>query len=181
MSHQPPVDGAPVPQRPKDVFFVEPILAAAKFQFRVWSPAVWGVWTHYHDATSPCYETHKHCALSHDPETLRWKGYVFGWHQGLNKPAFVQLTTAVVWQWWEQLAQGVNMRGQLVSISRGAKRNSRLSIQTCPYQSEAPAKMPKDLHPRASLYNLWKMHDPGWAWAKTPLTVAIPPELAVTG
>lgn len=166
-----PCDGAPIPERREDVFFVEPIRAAARFQFRVWSPAVWGVWTHFHEGTSPCYQDHNHCAEGHDPVTLRWKGYVFGWHMALNKPAYVQLSAAVIYRWWEQLGEGANMRGQLVAFGRGPKKNSRLSAEVCQYQTVEPAGLPKDLHPRASLYNLWKIPDPGWQWTKAPVAV----------
>jgi hypothetical protein len=163
-----PCHGAAVPMRDRNIFWIEPIPAGTKFQVRIWSPAVWGVWTHYHDATSPCYEDHSHCIDGHDPKTLRWKGYVMGWHYRENKPCFVQLTQAIVWKWWSQIGEGSNLRGCVTAFSRGPKKTSRLGVQIDRYQDQSGENLPQDCDPRKSLYNFWKLPDPGWAWAKAP-------------
>jgi hypothetical protein len=166
-----PSTGAPVPSRTKDVHWVEQLAASERQQWRIWSKCIWGVWTHYHDdkSTSPCYKDHTRCKGGHDPVSLRWKGYVMGWCFKLNRPAFVQLTQASVDAWTNQLAEGTPIRGQTLLISRTAKKNGRLVIEVQPYQTVDPSSVPPDCDPRASLYNLWKLEDHGWAWATHPL------------
>lgn len=164
-----PCNGAQCPDKPDDVFFIEPIKPNAKFGVIVWSPAVWGVWTHFHEATSPCYENHAHCVEGHDPRTLRFKGYIFGYHMGLMKPAFVQLTPPNVRAFWEQVPEGSQLRGFQINLSRGQKKNSPVKLGVDPYLVPDPARLRADLSPRASLYHMWKQPDPGWKWATAPL------------
>jgi hypothetical protein len=162
-------EGAPPPERRKDVFFIDPIGPGKRTQFRIWSPQVWGVWTHFHDTTTPCYECNNHCQEGHDPKTLRWKGYLLGMNFGYKKPTFVQFTAACYYQLMEQIAPGVSLRGMMVFFTRTAKKNGRQGIAIEEYQRQEPDTCPPDCSPRASLYNLWKEPDPGWKWTLKPI------------
>jgi hypothetical protein len=163
-----PCNGAECPTRPDDVFFIEPIKANAKFSFITWSPAVWGMWTHFHESTSACYENHTHCVEQHDPKTLRFKGYLFGYHMVLLKAAFLQITPACVRALIEQLPDGSTLRGLQLNIVKGQKRNSPVKIGVDPYMVPDESRLRSDLSPRPSIYHMWKEPDPGWKWATNP-------------
>jgi hypothetical protein len=164
-----PCNGAQPPNRDSNVFWVEQLAGGESQKWRVWSPAVWGVWTHFSDGTSPCYENHNHCLGGHDPETLRWKGYVLGWSFKLNKACFCQLTGTAYATWMEQVTPGVLLRGQTIKVNRTQKKKGRLSVEVCPYEQVDPHGLPPDVDPRPSLYNLWELTDHGYKWAIDPM------------
>lgn len=162
-------NGAPMPAPRKGVIYIEPIKPNCRHRFRIYSPVPHGVWTHYHDYTSACYKDHNKCVNGHDATTLRWKGYVLAHHFDKNKLCFVQVTSALVYKWQEKLATGTSFRGQMVFISRGAKKNSPQNLEIQEYGSLEQHTMPPDFHPRPSIYNMWKEVDPGWEWSKNPM------------
>lgn len=162
-------NGAPCPERRDDVYFIEPIEAKQRIKALIYSPCVWGVWTHFEKETTPCYRNERHCVNGHDPSTLRWKGYVLGMNYFRHKITFFQITKALVYHWHEGLASGVTLRGQMVYFSRGAKRNSPQRIEVDQYETKPPDGLPRDCDPRASIYNMLKMDDPGHPWALAPI------------
>jgi hypothetical protein len=161
--------GAAPRERRDDVFYVDPIGAGKRVKMLVYSPQVWGVWTHYHDATTPCYEDNNHCVNGHDPDTLRWKGYVLGHNHDRHKATFVQLTDGCYWQLNELFPTGVTLAGKMIFFSRTAKKNGRIHVSVEEYQQRSPSDCPRDVDPRASLYNLWQIPDPGWKWTLKPV------------
>jgi hypothetical protein len=165
-----PFRGAQPPNKHSNVFWVEQCGASESQKWRVWSPAVWGVWTHYDDGqTSPCYEDESHCwGGQHDPTTLRWKGYFLGWCYKLNKPAFCQITSTAFTTWTEQLTPGSALRGMTVKVNRTQKKKGRLWVELCQYEQIDPKGLPQDVDPRPSLYNLWELPDLGYKWALNP-------------
>lgn len=164
--------GAQAPQKEKGVYWIESPKGGEHSKWRIYSPVAWGVWTHFHGNTSPCYENHKYCANGHDPCTLRWKGYLFGFSFKKKKPCFLQMTPET-WRCIEdQLASGTTLRGMTIIAMRTASNQGRLTAEVAQYLDVDPNGLPKDVDPRASCYDLWKLDDPGHKWAINPLRKA---------
>lgn len=165
-----PVQGAALPQRDRRIYWIEPVNKGGEVQdWLIYSPNIWGIWTHFHEGTFPCYENHKHCHLGHDSRTLRWKGYLFGFFPRKSKPCFLQLTPASAEALLEQVPEGQNLRGLRIKVSRTDSKKGRLRISIDHYGAPVdPTKMIKDQDPRFSLFNAWKIDDPGHRFAINP-------------
>ena len=160
--------GAQCPIKPPGIYWVESPKGGERQKWRIYSPTAWGVWTHYHGQTSPCYENHKYCVHGHDPSTLRWKGYLFGWFEKKRKQAFLQITP----EFWAaveaQLGPGNTLRGKSLYAIRISHNKGPLACEMIDYMDSNPADCPKDQDPRASIYRTWKLDDPGHRWAINP-------------
>lgn len=165
-----PVHGAQLPKKDHRIFWIEPVKIGGENQdWLIYSPNIWGIWTHFHEGTFPCYENHKLCHLGHDPKTLRWKGYLFGFFSRKSKPCFLQLTPASAEMLLDQVPDGNNLRGLRLNVSRTESKKGRLKISINHYGPPAdPTKMVKDQDPRMSLFNEWKIDDPGHRFAINP-------------
>lgn len=159
----PKVVSGPVPQKDPNLAWVETLDAGAKVRVKVYSPAIWGLWTHFNGRTKPCFENHELCEGGHDEETLRWYGYIFGFHYGLNRCSFLQLTAAAARQWFEQIAPGVSLRGMVVDVSRTASKKGRVNLKVAEYMSSSIDSAAKDKDPHASVFKLWKVNHLGGA------------------
>jgi hypothetical protein len=143
--------------------WVETVEAKSKMRFRVWSPSIWGLWTHYSGRTKPCFENHDFCEGGHDESTMRWYGYLFGWHEQRRGKAFVQLTLGAARMFYQQIAEGVSLRGMVVDVSRGESKKGPMVVQVVRYISTDADVMGQDCDPLHSLYRMWKVHHLGHA------------------
>lgn len=160
----------PRPVNP-DIFWVQSIDGGKQERYTIYSPQIWGVWTHHHyelKRTTPCYDTHKFCFGGHDPRTLRFKGYLFGYSFERHRNEFLQLTEAAVINLEEQLGPEVQLRGLTIDVKRSAKKQGRLYVSIADYIHRDPRTLPMDVSPRASLYNTWDIPDTGHKWSADP-------------
>lgn len=158
-----PFTTSPVPPPKKNVFWVETVNAGPVIKFRVYSPNIWGIWTHYKGRTVPCFKNHDFCQGGHDETNLRWYGYLFGWHETENRPAFLQVTTGAARQLLTQVAPGVSLQGVYMEVWRkGSKRGPMYTKinQWMPYRGD---KKPEDADPHDSLFRMWKVKHVGHA------------------
>lgn len=165
------VRGAALPDKNPDVYWVVSIDGGKKERFTVYSPQVWGVWTHYHlesKKTTPCYENEKKCFGGHDPRTLRWKGYLFVRSFDMHRNVFLQLTKGGADDLVEQLGPDVQLRGLTIDVKRTASKQGRLYVSIADYIVRDARTFPADLDPRTSLYNVWKIPDPGHRFNPNP-------------
>jgi len=155
--------GNGVPARDPKLHWVETVEANSKIRFRCWSPAIWEVWTHYSGRTQPCFENHDLCKGGHDESTLRWYGYVFGYHEHRRGPGFVQLTVGAARLWMAQIADGVSLRGMVFDIQRGASKKGPQLLNVVHYVHNSEEQMGKDCDPQLSLFRMWHVNHLGHA------------------
>jgi len=147
-----------LPPEQREVFWVERLKGNERQQFVVYSPTLWGCWTHYNAAkkeTTPCYEDERFCHGGHEIETMRWRGYVFAWSKSRMEPVFIQLTPGACRSWLKQLAEGATLRGQLIEVWRTKSDKGRLLVAVNKYAHRSNEAMPQPPSPIKSLYNMW--------------------------
>lgn len=145
-----------IPPRRRDVLFVQSPDAGERLKFLVYSQSVWGVYTHYNGKTKPCYENHDLCEGGHSLLNLRWKGYLHGWSYARNDQVIIQLTLEAANQLVEQLAESAVLRGLTIEVCRTAKKKGRSSCHVLgQYAQHDSAKLPPEIDPLRSLYNMW--------------------------
>lgn len=160
-----------VPPPPKDVIWVARIKPMTREKFTVYSPALWGVWTHWTGKlTQPCYADHQFCHQGHKEETLRWKAYVFGWSFERNRQEFLELTAGACDHWLSQLAPGVSLRGMTIEVYRDKRQKGPLLVQVAPHVKRDCSTLPPDRNPEKSLLRLWKVPDIVQAFNKHAVT-----------
>lgn len=166
-----------VPEKNPRLQWIETVDANASIRFRVWSPAIWQMWTHFKGKTKPCFENHDLCEGGHDEKTMRWYGYVYGWHEARNGPAFIQLTTGAARTWLKQVASGVSLRGMIITVSRGPKKQGPQRLRVDKFCSTDAVNMGADLDPQHSLFRLWQVNHLGHAFSLS--LVSEPEEIPV--
>lgn len=164
MSHLPDLTSGPMPSLNKQLHWVETLDGGAKVRLKVYSASIWEVWAHFNGRTKPCFKNHEFCEGGHDETTMRWYGFVFGWHYAMNKKAFVQLTAAACRQWFEQIASGISLRGMVIDVSRTASKKGRINLQVAQYLGNESNNLPPDCDPKESLFRLWKVKHVGGAY-----------------
>jgi hypothetical protein len=146
----------PPPRR--DVLWVERVRGGEKFTARVYSPSMWGVWTHYVKGFSqPCYENSELCCGGHLESNMRWYGYVHAYSFKRQRAVIIQLTAGAAREWLEQLAEGTVLRGQQIEVSRTAADKGRVHVQVQQYQTVAADAIPPHIDPYRSLLAMWKV------------------------
>lgn len=147
------------PPAPKDTYWVETLGAGQSLTFTVYSPSLWGVWTHYSKGgTKPCYEDHTNCEGGHNEKTMRWYGYLFGWSFRKSKNCFVQLTSGACDMLLSQVAPKATLRGLTLSIRRTAASEGRLLVEVQQHAHRDPKRLPMDQDPERSLLKMWKVN-----------------------
>ena len=156
--------GTGIPAPNPRLHWVETVEANSKIRFRVWSPAIWEIWTHFTGRTKPCFENHELCQGGHDEATLRWYGYVFGWHEARRGKAFLQLTVGAARKWFDQIAQGVSLRGMVLDVSRGTSKKGPQVLNVVQYVHVGQNEMGQDCDPQHSCFRMWKVNHLGNAF-----------------
>jgi len=129
---------------------------AARHIFTVFSPAVWGVWTHWDGRRSvPCMLPVETCPFHRRQLPLRWKGYVHVFDHNERQQSYLELTPAGVQMLQTQLAPGESLRGILLNVERSkGGPKGRLIIEVKP--NHAPSsQLTEEKHPREALTSLW--------------------------
>lgn len=153
--------GSGVPEPNPRLHWVETVEANSKIRFRVWSPAIWEFWTHFTGKTRPCFTDHKMCYGGHDEATLRWYGYLFGYHEIRRTPAFIQLTTGAARMFLNQVAKGASLRGMVIDVQRGASKKGPQYLQVAQYVNTGQDQMGQDVDPQLSCFRMWKVNHLG--------------------
>lgn len=156
---------------PADCFWIESVGGGRVERFLIYSPQIWGVWTHFsneHKLTTPCYKNHKFCFGGHDPRSLRWKGYLFCHSEARKRNEFLQLTEGGAKHLLSQLGPEVALRGLCLDVRRTASKQGRQYVSIADYIIRDPRSFPVDVSPRVTLYNTWKIPDPGHEFATDP-------------
>jgi hypothetical protein len=150
---------------PKDVrlHWVETVEANAAIKFTVWSPAIWQIWAHFSGKTKPCFKNHDMCEGGHDESTLRWYGFLFGFHQTRNSPAFMQITPGAAREIEAAVAPGSSYRGMVITVHRGRSKQGPLHVKIDRYQTFGEDRLGRDLDPHHSVFRLWKVKHLGQA------------------
>lgn len=149
---------SPVPPKRSDVLWIERVAGGEKQTFTVYSPTIWGVYTHWNGAaTKPCYQDRSFCEGGHSEETLRWRGYLHAWSAKLNRPCFVQLTEECARRLLMQVADGATFRGLTLEVSRTSSKKGRLTANVLTWKSQQSDHLPPALDPRKSLEHLWRV------------------------
>lgn len=149
---------SPVPPPRKNILWVECLKGGQRHRLLIYSPAVIGVFFHWTGkASKPCYKNHKLCEGGHDPETMKWRGYLHCWSYERGKPVFLQLTDTAVQQLWLQVSDKSALRGLSIHAARSKADNGRMSVQVDRYGEKGPDNLPPPLDVKESLLKLWKV------------------------
>jgi hypothetical protein len=153
-----------LPVRDPDIHWIETVEAGAQVHFFVYSPAIWQMWTHFTGKTKPCFENHDFCEGGHKEETMRWYGFVYGWHTVRRSRSFLQLTAGAARQWFDQIAPGTPLRGMQITVSRsGQSKQGRMNLSVNKYVNREGDQLGPDCDPKKSLYKMWKVKHVGCA------------------
>lgn len=155
-----------VPPRRKEVFYIYSPAALETFKFTVYSQTIEPVYTHWDGkGTVPCYVNRELCQPKHTILSLRWKGYLFGYHHGCNEASFLQLTHEAANQLLDQLGEATSLRGMILQTSRTKKKNGRQNCRVLhEFGSADPRTLPRELSARLSLFNMWKLEPNSLPW-----------------
>ena len=154
----PPLSTGEIPQKDPRLFWVECVAAKAEIVFKVYSPKLWRRNVHFilGKGTFPCFPDHLLCEPCHDEKTLRFFGYLFGWHAQRQENAFMQLPVEAARQLLTQVKEGVDLRGSVIRVSRGRTANSRVSCKREMYGTLDGVPLHHDLDPDPSLHRMWE-------------------------
>lgn len=141
---------------------METLAAGAEVNFKVFSPKIHARQVHFVRSvgTRPCYANHALCEGGHDANTVRWYGYLFGFHINMNKTAFLQLTLEGARQLQDQVKAGADLRGILLRATRSKAKNGRVTIRVETNFTMERIRILPDIAPDPSLYKLWKIKAP---------------------
>src|SRR5687768_8683416 len=147
------------PPETKDVLWVERLKGGVKGSFTVYSPKLWGVWTHYHKGRSkPCFLDDKLCIGGCVENNKKWYGYVHCWHLERNRQVIFQATPAGARMWLNQCVNGCSLRGMTIEACRTNADNGRQRILVSKWKNSGfRDDLPPPLDPTKSLFNMWDL------------------------
>lgn len=152
----PQLNRCDVPPPVKDVLYVQRLKGDERGQFILYSPAMWGVWTHFHNGrTQPCFENHDLCYGGHQETNLRWKGYVHCWSFMMGRQVILQFTENAARQLLSQLPSGCSLRGKTIEAARSKKSKGRMNVELDRYAMDRADGVPPAIDPLKSIFNMW--------------------------
>lgn len=144
-----------IPPKKEGELWIERLKANAKKAFTIYSPSLWGVWTHWNGSRSePCHREEKKCNGCKAGFPRRWKAYLHAYDQRRHGPVFIELTPTCARQLLDQVGKGITLRGLVIVLERTKANNGRLSVQL-QTQGADPERLPKHLDPYDTLMNIW--------------------------
>lgn len=118
-----------------------------------------GLWVHWNpdgNFSEPHFVAG--CPSCEKKMAKRWKGFIHAFDRTAGGSLFMELTPRSAAQ-LERECQGLGgYRGRVVTFSRGAKANSRISISVQAYGVD-PKILPPEVDARRSIMKLWGISD----------------------
>ena len=128
-----------------------------RLQVSVFSKTWWGCLIHIGPPLKksiPHTEPSDECKGCQKKVSPRWKFYLHCFDHGRRRQIFLELTKNAAEQLEEAVGTGNNFRGLILTIVRGATKNSRLKLTVS--ESRVPDdQMPPEKDPKPSLINMW--------------------------
>lgn len=116
-----------------------------------------GIWIHWNQKTNASEPHMQHdCPGCKHNMAKRWKGFIHCYDESSHQEVFLELTPTSAAALQSAVLSAELMRGTVVTVTRGAKANSRLSIHVQAYRRDPKILLPEK-DPRPSILKLWGM------------------------
>lgn len=137
--------------------WVEKIEPGAKGTFLIYSPAFFGVWTHYRSpGTVLCFKDRTLCVGGHDEDTRRWHGFLHCFHYEKNKQCILKITPEAAKDLNAQVAEGTTLRGLKITLRRSKAAKGPYYVAVVEIVADH-SRLPAHRDPRASIFKLFKI------------------------
>lgn len=148
-----------IPARGPELF-IKRMAAGESRMYTVLGTKIRGIWVHWNphsDKSEPHYDGEcKGCGLS---MPKRWKGFLHCYEESSSQEIFLELTPTSAAALQDNCPSLEMLRGSIISVTRGKKANSRLSICVQQYRRDPKILLPEK-DPRRSILKLWGCLDP---------------------
>lgn len=143
-----------IPARGPELF-IKRLKGGESRMYTVLGTKIRGIWVHWNPASNMS-EPHHHenCAACKKEMAKRWKGFLHCWDDASHQEVFLELTPTSASAVQTAILGENLLRGTVMTVSRGAKANSRLNVHVQVYRRNDKA-LPREKDPRLSILKLW--------------------------